>query len=226
MTHGHRDHLLGFKGMISRYNKNIELQRVLANVPDRTVVENKNEEQYRECVELIKRCYPNALYLKAHTGMRIQLADALLEVVYSQEDNLENWCADTQNLNYKIYDYNNSSLCTKITVAGISVLELGDNFCSQFLIRPYYNIETLATDILKIGHHYYNPESDAFYQALYETGKVKYALVNHWTNPVGNTGVGVVPLFGNNFIRGAEDKTFEFYASEDGITMNVITHTP
>lgn len=224
MTHAHRDHLLGFKGLIDRYHARIDLQRVLSNTPDTEVVYNSNNPSYVECVGLINKYYKNVLYLKAHTGMTVRLADAVLDVVYTQEDNIERWCATEQNLNYKIYDYNNSSLCTRISVAGISVLELGDNFCTKWLLQPYYSINTLAADILKIGHHHYNPESDDFYKALHATGKVEYAINMHTTNPTSSTGKEVKALFGSKYINGSLDKTFEFYRGTDGkIVMNTLS---
>ena len=226
MTHAHRDHLLGFKALLTKYHDRIDLQRVLNNTPDTEVVYNSNNPSYVELVDLINKYYKNVLFLKGHTGMKIRLADAELEVIYSQEDNIERWCADEQNLNYKIYDYNNSSLCIIIRVAGISVLELGDNFCTQWLLYPYYNVETLAQDILKIGHHHYNPESDDFYTALHATGKVEYAINMHTTNPSSTTGKQVKALFGDKYINCSLDNTYEFYRDGSGkIVKNVIAQS-
>lgn len=223
MSHPHRDHFLGFMGLVNRYHDSIELQRVLANSPDvDKVVYNSNNPSYVECVKAIKKYYPDVLYLKAHTGMTVQLADAKIEVLYTQEDNIENWCADTQSLNYKIYDSNNSSLNCIITVAGVSVLELGDGFRADYLLQPYYDIETLSCDILKAAHHYYNPECDNFYLAMVATGKVEYILVNHWTNPGSATGLALMEQYGDNFIRGSDTVTYEFCRQNGEIVVNAI----
>ncbi|HBF15204.1 MAG TPA: hypothetical protein DDW30_05910 [Clostridiales bacterium] len=183
LSHPHRDHFQAFRYLIERHWRDIDLQRVLLNTPDTAAVSNSNNADYQQCAALICRAYPNVKVLKAHSGARVTLSGTELEILFTQEDNLENWYNPDRNDESKrtLYDFNNASLISRITVDGISILELADGFRSDWQLR-HYQPATLACDILKIAHHAYNSNCDAWYLSLLETGKVRYALVPHASN--------------------------------------------
>lgn len=186
LSHPHRDHFRAFRYLIERHWKEIDLQRVLLNTPDTAAVSNSNDADYQQCAALICRAYPNVKVLKAHSGAKVNLSGTEIEILFTQEDNLENWYSPDRNDESKrtLYDFNNSSLISRITVDGIRILELADGFRSDWQLR-HYQPETLACDILKIAHHAYNSNCDGWYMTLLETGKVRYALVPHASNGVG-----------------------------------------
>ncbi|MBQ8213312.1 MAG: hypothetical protein IJZ80_04820, partial [Clostridia bacterium] len=77
MTHAHRDHFLAFGSMIERNNDGIDLRRIIANVPDHSILHSSqtgNKTQYLACMATVRKYYPNVEYLKAHTGMEITVA--------------------------------------------------------------------------------------------------------------------------------------------------------
>ncbi len=219
-SHPHRDHFLAMTSLVTKYHAQIDLQRVLANAPDTAVVANSNYPQYRDCVSAIERYYPKILWLKAHTGMKIQIADVSFEVLSSQEDMIENWSAAVKSLPAKVYDINNSSLICKVDVAGLTVLELGDAFRCNYLLETHYQPATVACDILKVAHHYYNPDSDDYYQSLYATGKIQYALVNSLANGKSST---LATQLGNRFINADAAHVYGFRKlANGGIALEVI----
>ena len=78
--------------MIERYHDRIDLQRMLANVPDHSIVDhNSNQPQYEEMMERIQRYYPDILFAKAHTGMEYQVADVTFTVLHTPDDMIDFW---------------------------------------------------------------------------------------------------------------------------------------
>lgn len=202
LSHAHRDHFLAFDALIQKYHDRIELQRMLANVPDSKVADhNSNMNEFLSCMKTVNTYYPDLLYLKAHTGMEIQIADVSFTVLFTQEDMVDFWVANrddyyahwqywsstsksdpnyqTYRDGYKLYDYNNSSLNTVISVNGMSVLELGDGYRCHEWMAPYYSLSTLRTDVLKIAHHFYNEETLTLYEQITANGDPVYVLINH-----------------------------------------------
>ncbi len=194
LTHGHRDHFMAFGAMIERYHENIRLERIIANIPDHDVIDhNSNLSDFRCAMEILQRYFPNVMYLKAHTGMKIQLANVTISVLYTQEDHLDFWIKNKQSFwdkwkfyssmdkdapdyeecrqSYKVYDINNTSLNALFSFDGITLLELGDGFRWHELMRPYYSDTTLLADIIKTAHHFNNEETVQSYCELCEYGQ-------------------------------------------------------
>ncbi|HBF15202.1 MAG TPA: hypothetical protein DDW30_05900 [Clostridiales bacterium] len=207
LTHAHRDHFLAFQRLIERHHREIRLERVMANLPDWSVVDhNTNLPWFAICMERIREFYPSVLWLKPHTGMQIRLADAEFDILFTQEDHLDFWVAnhdryhsvwkhfrklDPEDPQWEIrhqlckqYDINNTSMVSRITVAGLSVLEMGDAFRANEWIIPYWSIDTLRTDIVKTAHHFLNNELLPFYQALARDGKPMIFLMNLLNRPM------------------------------------------
>lgn len=199
-THAHRDHFLAFGAMIEKHHDGIVLERIIANVPDPDVItHNTNYPNFRECMSTLQRYFPDVMYLKAHTGMKIQLADVHITVLYTQEDHIDFWMANKDEFyakwrnyhsmsgeepdyeycrqSYKVYDINNSSLNAIFELGGVRILELGDGFRWFELMEPYYSRERLTTDIIKAAHHFNNEETVPIYCELCESGKPMYILI-------------------------------------------------
>ena len=178
MTHAHRDHMLAFSSMIKLYHNQIEVQRVLCNPPDHTKIVKRNTSLpwFETLQARIAEWYPNVLFLKAQTGMEIQLANVHFQILYTQQDHIEEWYTgnpENHNLNY-----NNSSTVSMITIDDMKILELGDLFFTQDYVAPLYPLPVFECDILKVAHHYIDPHSDEFYHRLLEYRMPDYALVN------------------------------------------------
>ena len=204
MSHPHRDHFLAFHALIRNHHKDIDLQRVFFNEPDPTVADHDKSQvaEFAACRSSINTFYPNVMYIKAHTGMKIQLADVTFDVLFTQDDITDFWTLNRQTYydvwctcfdlpasdpnkaiyrNYHtMYNYNNSSMLSIVTVGDLSVLELGDGFRADAWLVPYYSIDLLASvDILKIAHHYIDSNCNQFYTDFAKKQKTFYALVTN-----------------------------------------------
>jgi hypothetical protein len=223
ISHTDADHYQGFKQMVEDYYDKIVIERLLGNVPDfeRSARHNSHRTKYRSLLDTINKHFPDVMYLKAHIGMKIQLADAEFTVLMTQENVIDYWVnnydifkstwknwwsyyTDEEGypkdgrgsekdleycLAYKKYDYNNSSMITKIDLAGMTILEMGDAFRADQWMLPYYNLSTLNSDVFVAAHHFLNTELHPFYYACAEEGKSLCFLVpcmdyatNHSTN--------------------------------------------
>ena len=263
MTHAHRDHFLAFAKLIEKYHDMIDLRRIMANVPDHNAFSSKwnsNKTDYLACMEKVREYYPNVEYLKAFTGMQITVAGIELEVLLSQDMMVDylvenkteheiHWSLQTYNgtcgycdgnacrLGYKSYDFNNTSLVTKITIDGMTVLETGDAYRLDVWLNPYYTIDTLNVDILKVAHHFNNWELVAqnnnsgkkdeskFYWQLLEAkaNEEFYALVTHEEHTLSGAKLAWKNAFANSddhhFIEGSYDYIYCFKKVNGEIKM-------
>ena len=183
LTHAHRDHFQAFYSLINQYHDKIDLQRMIANLPDANqVTHNSNWKDFVPCMSLINKYYPDMMYMKAHTGMNIQIADVSFQILCSQEDLLDYWILNKtewanvwskwtttegkSDPNYqfnrnadKKYDINNSSLVSLITVGnGMTVLELGDMYRANDWMFPKYSMSSVTANLLIFAHHLNNDE--------------------------------------------------------------------
>ena len=200
LTHAHRDHCMAMGAFVEKYAGKIELQRVLANVPDQDLMsayETSNRPEYKDAMTKLNLYFPNVMYLKAHTGMVIQLADVKFTVLACADELTDYWQDNkelyetvwrpsykggdykTYRTEYKTYDFNNSSMLTMIEVAGMKVLSLGDGFRADITMVPYYSTATLTPDVLKIAHHFFNDELIPFYYEVSGQKKPLYVVVTH-----------------------------------------------
>lgn len=203
MSHAHRDHFLAFSALIEKYHDRIDLQRMLANVPDNANLHSSqlsNYPQFEICMNRINKYYPDLLYMKAHTGMKIQIADVEFTVLNTQEDLIDywvnnrkifeekwlNWSQYKNDPNYasyrdgyKRYDYNNSSIISIISVNGLTMLQTGDSYRFHEWTAPNYKLSTMRTDIIKAAHHFINEETVDFYKPLFDHNNPFYFIINH-----------------------------------------------
>lgn len=209
LTHAHRDHCMAMGAFVGKYHDRINVKRILANIPDQDKMseyETSNRPQYKDVMMKLNLYFPDAMYLKAHTGMEIQLADVKFTVLACADELADYWQDNkelyetvwrpsykggdyqTYRTEYKTYDFNNSSMLTMIDVAGMQVLSLGDGFRADITMVPYYSLETLTPDILKVAHHYFNDELIPFYYQVSGQKKPLYVLVTHYNgNYSGNS---------------------------------------
>jgi glyoxylase-like metal-dependent hydrolase (beta-lactamase superfamily II) len=224
-SHAHRDHFTGFLSVLKLHSEQIDLQRVILNTPDPQIdvitntphlENNKQLSEFMPLVELISAQYPDVKVLKAHTGMKIQIADIFFTILHTQEDLLEKWYANEASWN--LTDYNSSSLVSMIEMDDIKILMMGDNFRPDLTINHYSMKTTLACNLFKVGHHYINVHADDWYRALYNTCKFQYAIVTH--NGLRQTGDYLKSQLKENFILQSFDITYSFSFDGEKIVCN------
>ena len=194
MSHPHIDHMFGFRAMLENHHDQIDLQRVMFNEPDSEVADHQPDhvDKFQKLKATVNTYYPDVMFLKAHSGMVIQLADVKFEILYTQDDIVDFWTINREtyyNLwapewktyrNYQtMYNHNNSSMYCILTVGELSALMLGDGFRADAWLEPYYSLDTLTTDILKIAHHYHDNNCDEFYKRISAQGKPHYAILTN-----------------------------------------------
>ena len=150
-THGHSDHVTFFYKLIGFYHNQINLERVMFNYPSLSLVEHDERiDMYRN---RLQKLYPDVKYLCPHTGFRFNIANAEIDVLYTQEDAVNALTGKTP-----VENANDGSTVCRITVAGKRFLVLGDiNVLAQDKILSIHNKDEIRCDILQAAHHLYNP---------------------------------------------------------------------
>ncbi len=146
ISHPHPDHMDGFIEL-AKYSWDIECEAVYLNFgafPVQNAYTLLTLNLRRDKVIDAGKALGAKAYI-TRTGQKIQIANALFEVLWNPEDIG----------NQIISDYNNASMVVRMTVGGKKVIFLGD--CgpkeSPTVVSMYR--EALACDIITVAHHGY-----------------------------------------------------------------------
>lgn len=164
-THTHGDHWAGLAKVMtsSVYQQAFSLERVAVNYVNAQIDLNRGiQSLYLSLVS----AYPECQMLKLHTGMKLQLADLGIEVLYTHED------AVRSNGVTRITDPNDASTVLKLTMGGVTQLILGDlNEVGMNILIGQTPAEHLKVDIVQVSHHGWN-----WVDAIYDLAKAPYAI--------------------------------------------------
>lgn len=146
LSHVHADHFLGFYQMCITYGTDIKVEQLICNTPDETVYYNSyNPNLYMEngTFEKAAKAVGGIRLVKPHTGMKFWVRNVEFEVLYTQED------LYPSRLNF----FNESTMVVRTTVAGQSIIWLGDirELASETLCKMYGDY--LKSDIVQVAHH-------------------------------------------------------------------------
>lgn len=148
LSHEHWDHFTNFQNFISRYGSKVELEYCFLNTPCKSEVYNSNNPNYYVESKLpgFKTAIGSPTVVKVHTGMKFYIRNAEVEVLFTQEDLYPHRCDF----------FNESSMITRMTVAGQTVLWFGDtrNYGSAALCNRYP--QYVKSDICQVAHHGYD----------------------------------------------------------------------
>ena len=216
LSHAHSDHFFGMYGLVREYGTKIEIHRVIDNTPVDGFMVCDERGKYESLLSKIKKDY-DAMYLKAHTGMKVQIADMSIEVLFTQEDKIaEYYTGWTTNPN-------NVSLISRFDIAGLTFLGTGDNKVAE---HYRYSTDKYTVDVLKIAHHYYDQTMDKFYEKLYKTGKIAYCYNPRWASTAtaaNNYQAPTLALFGSKYLQGYDNVIYEFYKVGSFVRMSQIS---
>ena len=164
-THGHSDHVTFFYKLIGYYHDEINLERAMFNYPSLSLVEHDERiDMYRD---RLGELYPDVKYLCPHTGMSFNIANALIDVLYTQEDAVNALTGKTP-----VENANDGSLVCRITAAGRRFLVVGDiNVLAQDKILSIHSKDEIKCDVLQAAHHLYNPVA-----MIYDYADAQYVL--------------------------------------------------
>ncbi len=148
LTHSHQDHYIVFYNFCKKYGKQVTIEQHISNVPDSVVRYNSgNPGGHLDdgTFDEARRAAGNFPLVKPYTGMEFWVRNAKIEVLYTYDARFPS----------KLTVFNDSSMVTKMTVGGQTVMWLGDvqNNGSNEICDMYGSY--LKSDIVQVAHHGY-----------------------------------------------------------------------
>ena len=127
LTHNHADHYQVFEDFCAEYGSQVTIESFICNVPDSIVAYNSTDPgtHYQNGFSKSSLAAGGIRNIKPHAGMKWSVRNAELEVLFTQEELYPK----------KLSLYNDSSMVIRMTLAGQTVLWLGD-------------IQTNASDVI------------------------------------------------------------------------------
>lgn len=162
MTHAHGDHVTVMAKLCNRYHDEIDLQRVMFNIPSYQVRSRGYDDNTTTVKAMMRKYYPDVKFLKIHTGQQFNLSDLFVEVLYTHEDAIgmtqfanANESGDT--VRFDLRDYNCTSSVVRFTIDGKSVLLLGDiSGEAEKVMAKNFSAEIWKSDVVQAAHHCFN----------------------------------------------------------------------
>lgn len=199
ITHAHSDHAMTFTRFAQAYSKKVTVEKFVFSFPSESQYKN---DTYLEGKELethtaIGTYYPTAQVQNAHTGQRLYLRNAKVEILYTAE-------MMTGSL---IDYYNSASMVFSIEVEGVKTLITGDiGVQVASVMNSMYSDATFACDILQLPHHGISSSP----QILYPKMDPAYVLC-----PLGTGELSVTDEYGDAASFLEKDYNKFFYTSEN-----------
>ena len=162
MTHAHGDHVTAMAKLCNRYNNEIDLERVMYNIPSYQVRSSGYDSNTTTVKTMIRRYYPNAQFLKLHSGQTFNLGSLGIDVLYTHEDavgttQFEAASKSKEGVKLDLTDYNSSSAVVRFTIDGKTIMMLGDiSTEAERVIVKNYTAATMKSDAVQAAHHCFN----------------------------------------------------------------------
>ncbi len=169
ITHAHDDHMDLLSKLVRFHHDELSLERVIFNFPCREHFALMPETYIM--IDRINKYYPDAKYLKAHTGQKFMLADSLIEVIQTHEDGI----MEIENERFPGFrGFNDTSTVLRIGMGeGKTFTILGDvDDDAEMMMLKHYSADYLKTDIVQVAHHLIN-----LLKYLYDAMKPSVALI-------------------------------------------------
>lgn len=156
ISHPHVDHMDGLKKLADSYRKEIECEAVYINYGAFSMQSRYVESTFKNhwnSMELAAKKLGAEVYVM-RTGQRIEIANAVFEVL---------WCPEDFG-NQIIEDYNNACVVIRMTVGDCKAIFLGDcrDKASPIVVEMYRG--ALKCDIITVAHHGYGGSVFALYE--------------------------------------------------------------
>lgn len=152
ITHAHGDHVSSTAKLFNRYRDQIDLRGVMYNFPSYQVRSKGYDGLTTTAKEIVRKLYPDVKFLKLHSGMKFDLADTSIEVIYTHEDAVS---PETE-MTYNFRDYNCTSTVIRLNFDGRSVMLLGDISGAAETVIVDSLGGNLKADVVQVAHHCFN----------------------------------------------------------------------
>lgn len=174
-THMHCDHMEFFQKLLHKFGAVLKVERVLFNFPDPAY------EEQPECLpvlkEDLKNLIPDALYLKPHTGQKLMLDNAEIDILMTHEDVIN---ASMPTGHYPGW-LNSTSTVVRIRFENKSVILLGDSTDnSGEVFNAIYRNADLSCDYLQAAHHCINHVRNIYSVIKADTILIPESRYNIW----------------------------------------------
>ena len=166
-THCHGDHIGVFNTFSIDYHNKVDIEAFYYNFQTEASMKVKDDfmldnsiYRYTQFKKAMKEYYPNVPKVRIHTGDKVYIRNAVIDVLFSYEYLFPN------RLNEEKHPSSNAaSLIFKINIAGQSIMITGD--IEEYGMNFAYNYydSYLKSDILQMAHHGMNHSVD-FYSAV------------------------------------------------------------
>ena len=158
LTHEHWDHYTNFSTFCKNYSSKIKLEGMYCNTPSGTFAYNGYNPNYymnSDFANLSGTLGGVKKYI-VHTGMKFYIRNACVEIIYTQEDLHPT----------KLYFFNDSTMVSRVTIAGQTITYLGDvRWEGSDIMSDRYKNE-LKCDIVQVSHHGYDGGTEEIYRYL------------------------------------------------------------
>ncbi len=159
LTHEHWDHFMVFYNFCMKYGKTVQIEQFIANTPSKIVKYNSsNPGDYLESGQFTTAASAvgGIKLVKPHTGHIIKIRNASIEVLFTQEDLFP----------MKLYTFNNSTMVTRMSISGQTIMWLGDTeTAASEIICDIYG-DYLKSDMVQVSHHGYTGATIEFYRLI------------------------------------------------------------
>jgi hypothetical protein len=155
ISHAHNDHMAMTTKILHRYHKEINLQRVMFNFPSfQTVTGGYMPFPVTWLKHIVSTYHGNAVFMKPHTGMKFNLADVNIEVMFTHEDAV----TFAQPSKMSFGNFNSTSTVLKFTVGeNKTLMLLGDaDTEAEKAMTGMYTAKSFKSDIVQVTHHNFN----------------------------------------------------------------------
>lgn len=152
ISHSHSDHNGGFMLFCDKYKNVVNVSMLLTNLPSESSADASSDSGggtwLAKTFSTYEAAYPKGEVVKVHNGYCRTFAGAKLEVLYTHED----YITSRRNLN-DTNNWNNTSLIFRITVAGQTLMFLGDAQVDSNTVTVNMYGDYLKSDIVQVAHH-------------------------------------------------------------------------
>ena len=142
ITHNDPDHYQAFVNFAGAYRDKVKIEYIVKNMPNSfAYMESGSDEN--NATHSLAASYPNCKVIKAHTGQKFYIRNAVVEILYT----IDNY------LPLVLDNFNNSSMVFTVDVEGERTLFTGDisDYPASVLLSMYGDY--LRSDILQLAHH-------------------------------------------------------------------------